>query len=349
MRLVHIYWSLGLGGIETMLVNIVNEQVELLDEVYVVIINDKVESELLSKINPKVKVKLLRRKESSFALLAVLKLNYFLATHGFDLIHSHYSSIIKMIIPRFRKNACVTLHAMPYEKNTSGIKKYKKVFAISESVRNSLYNYNGVKSTLVYNGINLSFFKKRDSYANTKKILRIVTIGRLIERKGQDLLVKAIGLLSEKDRKRIQVDFIGDGPSYEFLIKLINELKLSNVVRILGEKKQEFIASNLCNYDLFVCPSRREGFGLTVIEAMAAKVPVLVSDEFQGPIEIIGYGKYGFTFKNGDIEDCAMQISNIINDPYFDRNVDSVFQYANDHFNVKGTALNYVCEYKRLL
>ena len=56
---------------------------------------------------------------------------------------------------------------------------------------------------------------------------------------------------------------------------------------------------------------RYEGFGLTVAEAMAANLPVLISDE-GGSYEIIGKGKYGYAFKMEDMDGCAKQIEYII-------------------------------------
>ena len=53
----------------------------------------------------------------------------------------------------------------------------------------------------------------------------------------------------------------------------------------LVKQTQDYVAAHLTDYDLFVQPSRWEGFGLTVAEAMAAGVPVLVS-EGQGPAEV---------------------------------------------------------------
>lgn len=58
-------------------------------------------------------------------------------------------------------------------------------------------------------------------------------------------------------------------------------------------------------------PSLNEGFGLTVVEGMAAMLPVVVSDE-GGPYEIIGSGKRGGHFANGDAESCAASIREVI-------------------------------------
>ena len=67
------------------------------------------------------------------------------------------------------------------------------------------------------------------------------------------------------------------------------------------------MAAHLTDYDLFVQPSRWEGFGLTVAEAMAAGVPVLVS-EGQGPAEVTQGSRYGWLFANGDADDLQRQI-----------------------------------------
>ena len=60
---------------------------------------------------------------------------------------------------------------------------------------------------------------------------------------------------------------------------MVVELNLEKHVRFLGNQSREYVYSHLKDYDLFVQPSRFEGFGLTVAEAMAACVPVLVTQE----------------------------------------------------------------------
>lgn len=107
--------------------------------------------------------------------------------------------------------------------------------------------------------------------------------------KGQDILIEAIFILHQKGFKNISVDFIGDGESKDFLKELVKSKQLENQIHFLGSKEQSYIFSHLKEYDLFVQPSRKEGFGLTVTEAMVAKIPVLVSDQ-EGPMEIIKMG-----------------------------------------------------------
>ena len=78
---------------------------------------------------------------------------------------------------------------------------------------------------------------------------------------------------------------------------MVQNLHLENEVVFEGLKDQSWVYQNLCNYDLFIQPSRYEGFGLTVAEAIAAKVPVLVSN-IEGPLEIIDGGRLGMSFEN---------------------------------------------------
>lgn len=128
------------------------------------------------------------------------------------------------------------------------------------------------------------------------------------EKKGQHILIKAVNKLIKQGYNQIRLDIIGDGDSHKYLKTLVKELDITEYVRFLGSKNQSYIYEHLCDYDLFVQPSIYEGFGLTVTEAMAAKVPVLVSEN-QGPIEIIDYGRLGYSFKNQDIDDCAAKIA----------------------------------------
>ena len=99
---------------------------------------------------------------------------------------------------------------------------------------------------------------------------------------------------------------------------------------------------------MFVQPSIYEGFGLTVAEAMAAKIPVLVSEN-QGPLEIIDNGKYGYYFKNGDANDCADKIINIIEQGVDKNLIEAAYNRVEENYSVTQTAINYINEYKKIV
>lgn len=143
---------------------------------------------------------------------------------------------------------------------------------------------------------------------------RIVQIGRLTRLKGQDILLRAVALCRDRfGLKDISLEFIGDGEDRGELEELAAELNLQENVRFLGWKSREYLYRHLKDYDLLVQPSRREGFGLTVAEAMTAKVPVLTSN-LEGPLEITDRGLCGWFFESENPEACAKEIMHIHND-----------------------------------
>jgi glycosyltransferase involved in cell wall biosynthesis len=70
----------------------------------------------------------------------------------------------------------------------------------------------------------------------------------------------------------------------------------------------------LQHHDVFVLPSRREGFGLALVEAMAAGLPVVASN-LQGPAEIITHGENGLLFEPGNIDSLVSQLLMLIEQP----------------------------------
>ena len=172
--------------------------------------------------------------------------------------------------------------------------------------------------------------------------IKILQVSRLEHaKKGQDLLIEAaIRLKGEVD-----VTFIVDGISYDYLDTLIKNNNADEYIHLLGKRTQSYLKDNLCKYDLFIQPSRWEGFGLTVAEAMASKLPVLVSSG-QGPSEITQGERYGWIFKNGNAVDLADKIK-WIKDNYNEAiNKAHIAQnYVMHTFDISETAKKYLDAY----
>lgn len=347
MKIVHITFGFGLGGIETMLHNIANEQVKLGHDIYIVVINDIVNEELKNTLDTRINFHCLGRKVGSKNPLLILRLNWLLCQLHPNVIHLHYSSIAPYILlPSLKSKLCVTQHDVCFAENIKHLSQCKKIFSISHVVRNDILNHTGLDSIVVLNGIDIKAIKINDNKNNEK--FRIVQVSRLMhEKKGQHILIQAIANLVNKGYRNLRLDLIGDGESMDYLIKLTDKLEMTSYVNFLGAKDQSFIFKHLCDYDLYVQPSIYEGFGLTVAESMAAKVPVLVSEN-QGPLEIIDNGKYGYFFRNQDIEDCASKIEMFLmhkNDPSM---ISSAYQRVASLYNVKNTARKYLELYETL-
>ena len=346
MKVVHIVFGMEYGGIETMLVNIMNEQIKHTD-ISLIIVNNQEEKSITRDINDKIRITRINRPAGSKNPFYIFALNYLLWTRHYDIIHVHVPNTIKFIFLKAITNKiCLTVHHISTSEDISYLHKYKHIFAISNSVQEDLAKYLKRKVPIVLNGIDCTNIVSQKGVTD-HPVFRIVQIGRLVHtKKGQDILIEAVSILHQKGYKNISVDLIGDGESKSFLKNLVKSKQLEEQIHFLGSKEQSYIFSHLKEYDLFVQPSRKEGFGLTVTEAMAAKVPVLVSNQ-EGPMEIIENGQYGYYFKSDDATNCAHEIEKIMNTPTHEI-VSKAYQQVISRFNVKKTAQEYIEQYKKI-
>lgn len=347
MKVLHIVWTLRFGGIETMLMNIANEQKALGNEVGILLIDkDAIDPELIKKLDKDVMLFYANRRYGKYDLLAYLRMNWIIYKYAPDVIHLHSAAIYKYLCPVLQKACNLTLHDLCNKPNTDHIEKINKIFAISESVAEDLMKKKGVYSIVNPNGIRPELIRVKKKLHTGGKY-RIVQVSRLEhQKKGQHILINACKLLKEDGLGDFTLDFIGDGGSRSYLEQMVKEKGLSNCVRFLGTKDQQYIYDHLCEYDLFVQPSIYEGFGLTVAEAMAAKVPVLVSSG-QGPEEVIDFGRCGSVFENGNIKDCAKKIALYLQGKMDETLVEKAFKRVWERYNVKVTVRTYLDRYAR--
>ncbi len=150
--------------------------------------------------------------------------------------------------------------------------------------------------------------------ASIKKVPRPVPVigalGRIHQVKGFDLLLKAAASLRDQGQV-FRLKIAGDGPDMAALQGLCAELNLQDHVEFCGwvADPQAFMKA----LDLLVVPSRRESFGLVVIEAMAAGIPVVASD-LEGPREILEGGRLGRLSKPEDIAALTRAIGSVFAD-----------------------------------
>jgi glycosyltransferase involved in cell wall biosynthesis len=231
------------------------------------------------------------------------------------------------------------------------LNKYIKLFAISKAVKSDILERSNIISEVIYNGIHNDIIQVREKQTFVR-IFKIVQIGRLDHAiKGQHLVIEAIHTLKTQGLNNIQFDLIGTGNSELFLNELVIKYELEKQINFLGLRDRNYIYSHLKNYDLLIQPSLFEGFGLTIIEAMAAKIQVLVSD-IDGPIEIIQNGKYGNFFQKGNAKQLAESIKNIIQSTNYDeqvRKLENAYEYAKQNFDVSIMSQKYIKDYKRII
>ena len=155
-------------------------------------------------------------------------------------------------------------------------------------------------------------FKKvtREQLNLDKDKIYLISVGRLVKRKGFDFLIKS---LAELNNKKVHVLIIGDGPEKDNLISLSKKLNVENKVHLLGYQSEEKKFQYLRNSDIYVLSSIHEGFGIVLQEAMQTGIP-LISTNNGGQVDIIKEGKNGFFINYGDVKSLAHKINLLIKD-----------------------------------
>lgn len=103
----------------------------------------------------------------------------------------------------------------------------------------------------------------------------LITTSRLVKKNGLDSVIESLPLMV----KNVSFIIIGSGPEEKNLKNLAKKLKVENRVKFIGQIKQEEIVKFLYIADIFIRPSHSEGMGNSFIEAMAAGLPVVATQE----------------------------------------------------------------------
>ena len=175
-----------------------------------------------------------------------------------------------------------------------------KVFAISEFVKTAgmeAYGLPAEKIPVVYNGVDMGRFQVTEERED-KSRLELIFVGRLIREKGVHLLLEALAKLPPEIRCHATV--VGFGSEYDSLVQQAKDLQLGEKVDFLGKRMD--VPELLRQADYFVHPAIcQEGFGITLIEAMAVGKPCIA---FLGGAvgEIIEDGTDGYTVEMGCVD-----------------------------------------------
>lgn len=167
----------------------------------------------------------------------------------------------------------------------------------------------------IYNGLDLAEFETAD-FSSIPPL--IVTVGRLIPKKGFTDLIHACGLLSQRG-KSFRCEIIGEGPLENDLRTEIAGLKLQNVVTLIGPKRQSELRQRLAKANIFVLPSiidvngGMDNLPTVIMEAMASGLPV-VSTKLGGIPEMITENETGFLVEPGDVAALADAVETLIGD-----------------------------------
>lgn len=176
------------------------------------------------------------------------------------------------------------------------------------------------KKILVHRmGIDCKRFSFTPRHLQADRRVRLVSIGRLVEKKGVEYAIRAVAKLA-KVNPNIEYHVVGDGPMREDLQRLIQELDVDNAVTLHGWKQQQEIVEILNNAHIMLAPSvtskkgDQEGIPVVLMEAMAMGLPI-VSTQHSGIPELIQHGISGLLVPERDVNALSEKLGNLIEHP----------------------------------
>jgi glycosyltransferase involved in cell wall biosynthesis len=258
----------------------------------------------------------------------------------FDVVHAHHAftptalysinTAKSLGIPTVLTNHSISIASSsdmlwnPMSYILSPLKRYideaDRIIAVSNAASEFIGRFTENKNIIVIpNGVEVSKFSQ-DEYPDPELISPehvkdsvLFTVGRLSFRKGFHLIIEAMPSIL-KETPDTQLYIAGSGYMMTFLEGLASGLGLTDKIHFLGYVPEEALYWLYRNSDVFIFPSiTAESFGITLIEAMSARRPVIAS-KIGGVPEIIEDGKNGLLFNPWDSKALAEKTNRVLGD-----------------------------------
>jgi len=207
-----------------------------------------------------------------------------------DVVHSHSPDlgfVLSFACRVYKIPIINTCHGITFpDKHYSLIKRkteefllkyggFKKIIAVDINSLNDLRKLKINNVVYLPNGVDLDHFNKIRYKRNSKIIFLFV--GRIEIDKGLMYLIHAIKKLKNTN-KNFEVWLVGVGLNQDYFKKLVIRLNLTEYIKFLGKKSRDETIDCFYKSDVFILPSLHEGFPLTLLEAWAAELPVVITN-----------------------------------------------------------------------
>jgi glycosyltransferase involved in cell wall biosynthesis len=170
-------------------------------------------------------------------------------------------------------------------------------------------------------------------------------IGQLIARKRLDVLLRAFASLSLEEGRPTRLAIVGEGDQRASLEALAHSLGISERVSFLGYRADRL--EILKGFDVFALPSRLEGVPRCLMEAMAARVPVVASD-IPGSRELLGFGEAGLLFPLDDVSALTARLAESAREAVWTRLAATGRERVLSEYSATAMALQYTELYREL-
>jgi len=322
IKIIYIIPTLDIGGAERLVIDVIKNLDQEKFTVKIICMKKSGAWDVELKDHGIPLILLGQKRGISF--ISLIKLIKILKQEHPDIVHTHlfgadfYGSVAARLIGI--KYLVSTEHNLNYSENA--VKKIIKIFisklfnniiTVSEAVKKYMiksYYVKEKKILVIYNGVDINKFfqplNKKDGVRENKNII-IGSIGRLTKQKGFEYLIEAINKLSVS--QDIECLIVGEGELKTLFQEKVKKIGLENKIKFLGLQKD--IKFFLNKIDIFILPSLWEGFGIVLLEAGLAGVPVIAS-KIDGITEIIEDNKDGLLVKPADSNELAQKIEYLI-------------------------------------
>lgn len=358
MKVAHIINSLGTGGAEKLIVDSVPVYQDKGINIDVICLS-KAKTPFFLELESRTQLPIKGlASTSTYNPLLIFKIIPYLKEY--DIIHLHlFPTLYWVVLAKWISFSKVTL--IYTEHNTSNRRRSVLVFKILDKFiynklnaivcithgvkRNLLNHIKSLKSIkVINNGIDTEkFFNAKglkDYQFFEEDDFKIIQVSSFRKQKDQATLIRSLTLLPQK----VKLLLVGDGPLIEESKKLVQTLNLTNRVLFLGNR---YDVPELINYsDVTVLSSHWEGFGLAIVEGMAAKKPVIATN-IDGIKEIVE--GYGLLFNQGDDKELACLINKLKEDYEFYNLIAEKCFYRAKEFDINKMVSEYIELYDSVL
>jgi len=313
-------------------------------------------------------INIFKYREEAFSLNLLYYLITFLGSE-FDIIHSHFgpNGIIGAYLKEIGIPGKYLTNFHGYDVNSypriKGEDTYKNLFKVGDIF---FANTNFTKQRLIQLGcidskiiilpvgLNLDRYKFIDRERQRNQPLTILSVGRLVEKKGHEYAIKAIKKIINLN-KDIVYYIAGNGPMKKTLEKLIADLEITSYVKLLGAAEQNEVYDLYKKSDIFVLPSITasdgdcEGQALVIQEAQATGLPV-ISTFHNGIPEGLLDGVSGFLVNEKDVDALAERITYLIDHPEMRQKMGVEGRhFVESNYDIKLLNQKLICVYEKVL
>jgi glycosyltransferase involved in cell wall biosynthesis len=266
-------------------------------------------------------------KNILFSLYVNIFIHRLIRKYNLDLLHFHAGSGGIFLIKKLKPRTIVTMHTnnylfqyrrfgviskfllSPLEKRTYQIAD--QILPVSSYVEKNLINDYQIpkfKISVIPNGVNTDIFFPIPNLSNND--INILYVGRLYKGKGIEFLIDAVERLIS-DHPSLRLIVTGEGKYIKSLKRYIQAKTVCDHIVFLGWKDNWTLNKLYNKATVYVMPSIVEGFGLSLLEAMACKCPVIATDS-GGSIDIIRHDYNGLLVSYGDTTQLATSINSLL-------------------------------------